>query len=265
MTVAHKFVDPAAAAYIESQLAAIARDHDVRILFAIESGSRGWGFPSPDSDYDVRFVYAMPRDRYLTLYPERDVIELPLIDDWDINGWDLRKALALMLKPNPVLLEWLDSPIRYLWDSDACEALRDLSVQVDHRTACLHHYLKDGRVKWPQSVGRDGKISLKKYFYALRSALALRWLRLNPKAVPPMTFDGLRAGVDLDAALSRRLDELLARKLEAKEAGPGLRLSDIDEFLEAEFAWARTATTEKTRAQPDLIDKANSVFRRLIE
>ena len=76
---------------------------DLRILFAIESGSRAWGFPSPDSDYDVRFVYARPVDWYLTLAPGRDVYELPIDEVLDINGWDIKKALGLLLKPNPVI------------------------------------------------------------------------------------------------------------------------------------------------------------------
>ncbi|MEM6906851.1 MAG: nucleotidyltransferase domain-containing protein, partial [Pseudomonadota bacterium] len=99
-------------AEIMAKLTGIERDFGVRILFAIESGSRAWGFPSPDSDYDVRFVYVHPTDWYLSLTPGRDVIELPIRDDLDIGGWDLRKALNLLLKPNPVMLEWLSSPIR---------------------------------------------------------------------------------------------------------------------------------------------------------
>jgi len=109
---------------IVDRLAAVESDFGVRILFAIESGSRAWGFPSPDSDYDVRFVYAHPTDWYLSLTPGRDVIELPIADDLDIGGWDLRKALKLLLRPNPVLLEWLSSPIRYRWDEAACASDR---------------------------------------------------------------------------------------------------------------------------------------------
>ena len=86
---------------IDGALEAIEAEDNVRILFAIESGSRAWGFPSPDSDYDVRFVYARPLDWYLSLEPGRDVIERPINDDLDIGGWDLQKALKLMLKPNP--------------------------------------------------------------------------------------------------------------------------------------------------------------------
>ena len=97
------------------ELANLEKEHQVKILFACESGSRAWGFPSQDSDYDVRFIYLHPQDWYLSIEVERkrDVIELPISDDLDITGWDLRKALQLFKKTNPPLLEWLGSPIIY--------------------------------------------------------------------------------------------------------------------------------------------------------
>src|SRR5262249_55967652 len=115
---------------ILAELEGMKQREGVRILFAIESGSRAWGFPSPDSDYDVRFVYAHPADWYLTIAPGRDVIELPMEDALDINGWDIRKTLGLLLKPNPVALEWLSSPIRYEWDAAVCQRLIDFSKKV---------------------------------------------------------------------------------------------------------------------------------------
>ena len=122
---------------IIAELKVIEAKHDVRVLFAIESGSRAWGFPSPDSDYDARFIYAHKQDWYLSLTPGRDVIELPIVDELDINGWDIRKALNLLLKPNPVLLEWLSSPIHYLWDAPTCDKLRALAQKVAFGPAVL--------------------------------------------------------------------------------------------------------------------------------
>ena len=112
---------------ILEKLRLIEQEHDVQILFAVESGSRAWGFPSPDSDYDARFVYARSVDWYLSIDPGRDVIELPIEGDLDINGWDIQKALGLLLKPNPVLLEWLSSPVRYHWNGKVCDQLISLS------------------------------------------------------------------------------------------------------------------------------------------
>jgi len=103
--------------YLEilERLKNVESEHNVRILWAIESGSRAWGFHSPDSDYDIRFIYVRPREWYLSIDVEdqRDVIEYPIVDDIDLNGWDLRKALRLLAKSNPGIVEWLHSPIIY--------------------------------------------------------------------------------------------------------------------------------------------------------
>ena len=247
---------------IEAQLAAIVGEHQVRILFAIESGSRAWGFPSPDSDYDVRFVYAHPVDWYLSLVPGRDVIELPISDDLDINGWDLRKALALLTKPNPVLLEWLSSPIRYVWSEDVCERLTDLARRTTHRTACLHHYLRIGETQWSRHVDGREEIKLKKYFYVLRPALAIRWIRLDPETAPPMNLHHLAAGLDLDAETLADIEALLEAKARTREVGLGKRIARLDDLVEREFDWARQ--TEKHSTTADLLSEADALFRAIL-
>lgn len=112
-------------AEIDRRLARVEATHSVRRLLAAESGSRTWGFPSPDSDYDVRFVYVRLRDWYLSLTPGRDVSEAPIVDDIDLGGWDIRKALSLLLKSNAVISEWIESPIRgsdRRWTCRRCSA-----------------------------------------------------------------------------------------------------------------------------------------------
>jgi uncharacterized protein len=249
-------------AAILERLAQIERDADVRILFAVESGSRAWGFPSPDSDYDVRFVYAHPRDWYLSLMPGRDVIDLPISAELDIGGWDLRKALNLLLKPNPVLLEWLSSPIRYCWNDAACTALEALARKITHRTACRHHYLSLGEGQWQKHVGDAAEVNFKKYFYILRPALALRWLRLHPERPPPMNLQDLVAGVDLDADTTNRIAELLDAKSKAKEFGTGARIPEIDALMLGELEIARQAAPEQ--ASDDHRPEADALFRKLI-
>jgi predicted nucleotidyltransferase len=105
--------DPGIVAALDARLRSVAEDEHAVVLLAVESGSRAWGFPSPDSDYDCRFIYARARDDYLRLYPPRDVIEFPLDRILDVNGWDLAKALRLLLKGNAVVIEWLTSPFVY--------------------------------------------------------------------------------------------------------------------------------------------------------
>ena len=100
-------------ALIQEKLHEIEKRENCRILLAVESGSRAWGFASPDSDYDVRFIYVRDKESYLKLNRPRDVIELPINDVLDINGWDVEKALKLLHKSNPTVFEWCSSPIVY--------------------------------------------------------------------------------------------------------------------------------------------------------
>jgi len=250
---------------ILDQLQQIEAREEVRILFAIESGSRAWGFPSPDSDYDARFVYVRKRDWYLSLEPGRDVIALPIEGDLDINGWDLKKALSLLLKPNPVLLEWLSSPIRYVWDEQACAKLLAFAEDVTHGPACLHHYLNLGEGLWRRHIAANSEVNLKKYFYIVRPAMALRWIRKNPDTMPPMNFQALLAGVGVDKTLTAELEALLIAKREAKEIGLAPRVPVIDEFVEAEFDWAREAGKTLKADRKPLRPRADALFRELIE
>jgi len=134
-------IDPDKRRQILDALRRVERDHDVEIVFACESGSRGWGFSSPDSDYDVRFVYRHCAEWYLTAteragkgQPQRDVIELPIDAELDVGGWDLRKALRLLDNSNPTLWEWLRSPIVYREQPGTATALSRHSDGVK-----LHH------------------------------------------------------------------------------------------------------------------------------
>jgi len=257
-------IAPDIRAAILDKLADVEAREDVRILFAVESGSRAWGFPSPDSDYDARFIYARPVDWYLSISPGRDVIELPIEGDLDINGWDIRKALGLLIKPNPVLLEWLSSPIRYRWNDDACAALKALAEKVGHGMSCMHHYYSLGDSLWRRHVEGKERLKLKKYFYIVRPALALRWIRAHPDVTPPMNFQELAAGVDLAPELVEQLDVLLERKSRSKELGEAARIAVIDDFITEEFAWAREAARGGRLERTDLRDEADALFRTIV-
>jgi predicted nucleotidyltransferase len=98
---------------IIEKLNEIEQTDNITILHAVESGSRAWGFASPDSDYDVRFFYMRQKDYYLRLDRTRDVLEYPVFDLLDINGWDIDKTLKLLHTSNPTLFEWSNSPIVY--------------------------------------------------------------------------------------------------------------------------------------------------------
>ena len=249
-------------AVIDEKLGAIEQDNDVRILFAIESGSRAWGFPSPDSDYDVRFVYARQPDWYLSLVPGRDVIELPIDGDWDINGWDIRKALNLLVKPNPVLLEWLSSPIRYRWSEADCAPLVGFAEKTAFGAACIHHYRNLARQQMDRHLD-GGDVNYKKYFYILRPALAIDWVRQNRDRPPPMNLQAMVGGLALSDDLLDAIEHLLILKAKSKEIGRGPRVPEIDGYIANQMAWAE-AVDKETRPE-GLLNDAEGLFRRIVK
>lgn len=226
-------------AYIRSRLEALASREGVRILFAIESGSRAWGFPSADSDYDVRFVYVRPQSNYLSVREWRDVIETPTLDDpvlgvpLDLNGWDLRKALRLALSSNPVLHEWLTSPIIYARDEAATSAIHKVAMQVSVRDQFRYHYHRLCRTSLNQMQTPDGA-TIKRYCYALRPSLMLRWLNTRTD-MPPMDVHSLCAGLGLDEGLLGILAELIHSKRSGAERERATSFDVLDEFIRSQL------------------------------
>lgn len=223
-------LEPDVVAEIDARLAGVAKDHGVRIPWAIESGSRAWGFPSPDSDYDCRFVYVRSRTDYLSLWPTRDVIETPLDEVFDVNGWDLAKAVKLVVKGNPTVLEWLRSPIVYTGDAAFRNRMLALAAEVVDRDLVLRHYLHVA-----QQQLADGS-SLKRFFYALRPAAALRWLADRPSEVlPPMDLPTLLAESSVGDEVRESAHGLIAAKAVTHELGDGTRPAVLLEFVHTEL------------------------------
>ncbi|MFI9631601.1 DNA polymerase beta superfamily protein [Nocardia sp. NPDC051929] len=239
-------MDPTVVGSIDRELDRVELDHRVSIRLAIESGSRAWGFPSPDSDYDCRFVYVAALETYLSPWRTRDVVETPLTDLLDVNGWDLAKALRLLVQGNAVLIEWLMSPIVYRGDPLFRDRLRALADEVADRDRVARHYLHLGAKQW-ELFERTG--SLKKVFYALRPAMALRWLRERPgAAVAPMHLPTLLRQCELPAELSAAVTELTDLKSRTREMGSGSVPAPISAFIAAEFACAEDVFV-KSRGQ----------------
>lgn len=254
-------------AEIRERLWAIEQEHEVGIGLAVESGSRAWGFPSPDSDYDCRFVFVRRRDHYLSPWQRRDVIETPIEDDLDINGWELGKALKLLLKGNAVLIEWLTSPIVYFADAELKDALLDLASAHASRNSIGRHYLHLGERLRRDYFRDDRLIPLKKLFYALRPAAALRWLRLHPGySVAPMHFPTLIEQCDPPREVAQVSSELIERKKVTRELGSGFLPRPIADFIEAEYAAARDAFPTGPRSVDDTaVALAEAIFRRSVE
>jgi uncharacterized protein len=202
---------------ILGKLNKVAQEHEVRILYACESGSRAWGFASPDSDYDIRFIYARPTTQYLRLTLPRDVIEIPIRDDLDISGWDLYKACRLLRRSNPPILEWLNSPIVYCEDCEFIAGFRGEAGKHFSRRGCCEHYLSSARSNWKRYVVGPAAGTLKKFLYVLRPLVAVQWI-LAQDTFPPTDFSAALTGISLPEEARRAIDSLLIAKRASREA-----------------------------------------------
>ena len=213
-----------------------AKTHDVNILYAAESGSRAWGFASPNSDYDVRFIYARPVEHYLSFNVElkRDVLELKTDNPlWDISGWDIRKTLGLFTRSNGTLLEWLRSPLHYKEPHPSIAALQSLAKDHFNPTALCYHYYRMGKNNAREFL-RGDRVSLKKYLYVLRGFIAVDFIR-ETQALPAVDFLALlkdTAAFNADVAcIQSAVETLINLKQQKGELGTGSRIPVLDTYI----------------------------------
>ncbi|MGO0059150.1 nucleotidyltransferase domain-containing protein [Brevibacillus fluminis] len=245
---------------IQNELRIIEQQENIRIIYACESGSRAWGFPSKDSDYDVRFLYARPVDWYLSIFDKRDVIERPISDLLDINGWDLKKALRLFKKSNPPLLEWLQSPIIYAESSSVAEQIRTAAVFAFSPKACMYHYLNMARGNFREYLQGE-QVRIKKYFYVLRPLLACGWIEKHG-SMPPMAFDELvDEMIPRENALYVMIQELLTRKKAGDELDFEPRLGLIHDFILERIAYFEQAANGLVTAPGNQDQALDEMFR----
>jgi predicted nucleotidyltransferase len=254
-------------ALIDALLDRIADEHDVFLPLAIESGSRAWGFASADSDYDCRFVFVRRIAAHITPWPGRDVIEFPPEDDLDANGWDLGKALRLLLKGNAVIIEWLRSPVIYRGQAWFRDGFLEFARNAATREAIGRHYLHLGERQRRVYFGDGTNVAQKKIFYALRPAATLRWLRMRPEqAIAPMHFPTLMAECDPPAELSSEVSDLMRRKLATRELGVAPLPPVVARFIDEEFEIARAAFEHgRASASEQVAALAGQFYREVVE
>ena len=240
---------------VRHRLSRIEEEHGVRILYACESGSRSWGFPSPRSDYDVRFIYMAPARDYLRLTPPPETIELPQDGVWDIAGWDLRKTLHLLQKGNPSLIQWLYSPILY----------RSHSLFLTEMRRLLDHGSPLPRLYWAYRsmaqahitnylIGRE-EVVYKRFLYIVQALLAMRWVE-EKHSIPPVIFEELVTGLVTDEALLTELSTLLRFKtsIGESESGPKILFPGVLAFIEETLAETQPPVSEAPEVPEALLD-----------
>jgi predicted nucleotidyltransferase len=243
---------------IKSLLKDIENNHKVKVVYACESGSRAWGFPSADSDYDVRFIYLHPLNWYLTVENKRDVIEFPVDNQLDISGWDLRKSLQLLRKSNPPLFEWLGSPIVYTELYSIAGRMRELSKTYYSSSACIYHYLHMAEGNFRQYL-KGEQVWTKKYFYVLRPILAIKWIEQG-YGVSPTAFGVLLERIITSKRLKVEIQKLIDLKREGAELDYGQRIPVISEFIEGELERLENSKAEY-KSNPAPYDQLDKIFQ----
>lgn len=200
---------------IINKLNEIEKKYNISILLAIESGSRAWGFPSLDSDYDVRFIYKHNPDWYISISEKKDTIERMFSKELDFGGWDIRKTLKLLKKSNASIFEWMQSPIRYSANKSFLNGLKKLSNDSFSPITCVHHYLSMSK-KYYNSFTNSDSIKIKSLFYALRTSLAGKWIVKN-KTYPPIQFQILLDHLVNNKRLKLKIERLMENKQQATE------------------------------------------------
>ncbi len=216
---------------IINKLTEIEKANNIKIVFACESGSRAWGFPSPDSDYDVRFIYVRPINFYLSVAENTDHLSFAINDDLDISGWDVRKALQLIRKSNTTPFEWLQSPIIYKEDVDFKDELWNLCPNYFSKRVNIHHYLGIAKGAYNTIENKD-EIKIKKLFYVLRPLLAAKW-NLEKNTIAPMNIQPLLTL--LPNELANSMQDLIQIKSTAAEGYVINIESTIKTFIENTF------------------------------
>ena len=209
---------------IVDKLKEVEKEKGIEILFAVESGSRAWGFASPDSDYDVRFVYKKAKNEYLSLWDSKDTVQFMTEDDLDGSGWDLKKATKLLAKSNASLLGWLFSPIVYIDKGETLLKMKALAEGNFNPVSGFYHYHSMNKGFYEQLIMGNGEMNLKAFFYAARTSFCANWI-LCLGTIPPVEFQKMYPLCDEDGA--QHLDALIEKKASTNESGN----SKIDSVL----------------------------------
>jgi hypothetical protein len=253
VTPEHHPIDPFIRSQIEAKLDQLESDYQIKILFACESGSRGWGFASPDSDYDVRFIYVQKLPWYLSVSNKRDVIELPISEDLDINGWELRKALTLLKKGNATLLEWFSSPVIYRADMEFWTKMQDTIPQIHQPERSFYHYYHMAQRNYRESL-QEPKIKLKKYLYVLRPLLAAQWIAKG-RGAAPMPFQELVDALVMDKGVLADIQVLLKLKRANKETGFIDPMPRLHQYIDQQLLhWQDKQLALRTDIEDTLLD-----------
>lgn len=240
----------------------IEEKENVKVLHVAESGSRAWGFASPDSDYDVRFIYVRDIDDYLSLHDIKDFLNWELNEVLDINGWDLKKALQHFYKSNATLFEWGNSPVVYYSTGDWKELYENTAKQYFSPKAALYHYYGTANKNYNEYL-LDDMVGYKKYFYVLRPVLACKWIEQR-KCPPPVLFDDLARAV-LEADMKPVVAKLISKKVKMLESDKAPRIDILNQYIEKNLEYFKKLAGEMKDSRKYGWEPLEMKFRELLK
>ncbi len=234
----------------------------VKVLHVVESGSRAWGFASPDSDYDVRFIYARDKNFYLSLKDNKDFIDWEMNEVLDINGWDLKKALQHLHKSNVTLFEWSNSPVVYFTTDEWKWLYEKVAANYFACKSSMYHYYGTANKNYHEYLTED-MVKYKKYFYVLRPILACKWIE-EKKCPPPVLFDELSNSV-LEEDMKAAVEDLLVKKVKMSESDKAPKIEKINQYIEEKLAYYKELLkTMSDDRNPDW-EPLNQAFIRIVD
>lgn len=246
------------------------KEKDIKILFAVENGSRAWRMNSKDSDYDVRFVFVRPLKDYIQINPAKDVINTAFDKEGnpcpakgaliDISGFDIFKYTKLLSSSNPTTIEWLMSDIVYygkqneVFKSFAENNFNEISLYFHYKSLCKNNYekyLKSGNL-----------VTYKKYLYAYRGLINARWVEYK-HSVPPIIFnkalDGMKDVIPKD--IIEKLDNIIYLKSQGKEKDIIQNIVEMDAYIEDFLKTDPEGITSRSRSSLEIL---NDELRKIV-
>ena len=257
--------------HIQQVIRQLEIDYDLKVLYACEAGSRAWGFPAKDSDYDVRFIYVNRKEWYLSIDEERDTIEIPSRDrisipideKLDVSGWELKKALRLLRKSNPAIFEWLHSSIIYDENYSIVEQMRLMSEEIFSPIVGLKHYLQMGKGNFRACL-QENEINIKKYLNVLRPIFAAEWI-VSQQTSPPVSFHTLLKATSLPGEVKEEVNKIIQHKMAGDEWGIDVNKVIIQSFIQKETDRLEKYAKTLEGRHSDLTEKLNRFFRHTLE
>jgi len=248
---------------ILQRLSVMEAERGIKIPLAVESGSRAWGFASPDSDYDCRFVYVKPKVSYLSVFEEKDTIEFTPDAVFDLGGWDVKKAVALLVKSNAVILEWLSSGVVYRKDERVWRVLWRVGQAFFNPVAVSWHYLSMARNKLAE-IEQAANAKIKKYFYVMRPLACIGFIEAHG-SIPHMEYRKNLAEIDVSAAIRDRIELLMRQKETALEGDMIPQDKILVDFFRTECASVENRLSALHHEKNRNYEQADKAFREILE